>query len=221
MSRVALLLLRKYWPVAVVVLLLGAARVHAAHSRAAHRADVARADSLARVETRDSIAEVAAAQVAAATAARATAEAALRTARAAQAADARYLQRVIAGRAATDSLYAREARLTAAARTDSTVRAVVDAAHGVAVENDTLKATASRLLVHTAEVERRSDERHTADTAAIRGLAGTVVTVRDSLALEARRPKRTKKAVALAAGMGAATTTALHVAWHLLKHRIR
>ncbi|MGV3707610.1 MAG: hypothetical protein ACO1Q7_02135 [Gemmatimonas sp.] len=104
--------------------------------------------------------------------------------------------------AAAQRLYASLQALNDSLRGDTTVRALSSASEAVAAENDTLKETVVA-VVETARQERvAADALHAADTAAIRGLVGSLGGARDSLAVEARRPKRTKKAVAIAGAVG-------------------
>lgn len=188
-----------------------------ARVRTWHNDAVSTAATNAATATRDSVSKVSQALVDSAARARAFAEAELRVAkRQADVVQARAEQRT-RDHAATDALYASLQHLSEPAKADTTVQALAAASLTVRAENDTLKQDIRELVSTGVEERRAADSLHAADTAAIRGLAGVVVTVRDSLAVEAKRPKRTAKGNLALAAAGGLTVEVVKVVFKLFK----
>jgi len=176
-----------------------------------HQSAVATAATGAADRTRDSVNLAAVTILAAAKHTSDIESGALREARARQSKELRALRAVIASRTATDALSASLERLSDSARADTTVAVLATASQAVATENDSLKVMGGRLIAEVAIVTERADAVHAADTAAIRGLATAVVVVRDSLAVEVARPKRTWKSNVVISVIGAGAGVLLHV----------
>lgn len=204
-------------PVKIGLVIAIAVTALLARGRAWHNSEVTAAAQTAATKTRDSVSKATSATFDSATRASAFELGALREVYAAQQRATLHLQRTVAGKAATDSLYAAKARLSAAAKADTTVVIYVAASDSVAAENGQLKSQATELITAVAETEQRARAVHAADTATIRGLSGEVVAARDSLAVEVAKPKRSLKSDVVTAAVGGGVVVVVKAALKLIK----
>lgn len=202
----------KHWKPLLCAMGIAAFTITLQLQRYQHAKELVRAVAAGKEATRDSVARATQVLVDSAARARMYSETQLRVAKAQSDEQLRRANIRLSSNAATDSLYASLRRLSDSAKADTTVTAVVTSSVAVATENDSLRSDVRGLSTSLLTERAAANSLHAADTAAIRGLATAVVVVRDSLAVEAKRPKRTLKSNAAIAGIGAGSAFVLRSA---------